>query len=74
MQILILRSVESTYVRVVGIPDDMDDDDAYSKAEEIINRVKQDHPDEWSWEEIEPALEKAGFIALGWIHGPYWDA
>ena len=76
MRTMILRSVDHEYVRVVAAPDRLGDDDAAATlAEFVISFAKQLRPEEWSWEEdIEPALLEAGFEAVSWFHGPYWDA
>jgi hypothetical protein len=73
VEIVILRSTENQYVRIVGAPDEIPMDEALKKVESIISKVKEDNPDDWTWELMQEAFEEAGLTVPEWAHGAYWD-
>jgi hypothetical protein len=68
-KLLLLPSEEYGKIRLVRIPDDVDEHEAFRHATGIIASVEETKPDR-SLEDIEDALEEHGFQLVNFYLGP----
>jgi hypothetical protein len=61
------------YTWPVIIPEGMDDQQAWLAAKNAINRAQEEHPEDWSQDDITPLLEAVGFKVVPYMQGPLWD-
>ena len=65
--ILSFRSADDRdYDKFIQAPDHMSIAEAVPLADKTVAAVKA--TGDWQWNDIEEALEKLGFIAVGWAH------
>ncbi len=68
-QLMVLPSREPGDIRLVTIPEDMEEHEAFRHATGLIARVEESHPD-YGVDGIEDALEEHGFERVEFILGP----
>ena len=71
-KLMILPAKEAGAIRLVRIPDDFEQHEAYRFATGLIAQIEEDNPD-YAWEDIANALEDHGFEPLDFILGPMID-
>lgn len=71
-KIMVLPSRDPHKPRLVSIPEDTEAHEAFRYATGMIAEVEESNPD-YSWEDIEEALEARGFISVPYILGPELD-
>jgi hypothetical protein len=71
-KLLILPSGEFGKIRLVRVPADLDEHEAYRNATGVIASVEEANP-EHTLEDIEDALEDKGFEVMDYILGPELD-
>jgi uncharacterized protein with NAD-binding domain and iron-sulfur cluster len=70
--LMILPAKDSTAIRLVRIPADIEAHEAYRHVTGLIAAVEEQSPD-YRWEEIEGLLEDHGFESVEFILGPALD-
>ncbi|MGD8998987.1 MAG: hypothetical protein PVF75_01115 [Granulosicoccaceae bacterium] len=68
-QLMILPASKFDYIRLLRMPDDMEEHEAYRYATGIIAEVQESEAD-CSWEDIADALETHGFSEVTYTLGP----
>ena len=68
-KVMVLPAAEATKIRLVRLPDDFDEREAYRYVTGLISRVEEADPD-CDWEDIVMVLEEHGFEAIDFILGP----
>ena len=71
-KLMILPATKATDIRLVQIPDDFEEHEAYRHVVGIISQVEEKTPD-YSWEDIAVELEDQQFIPVDFILGPHLD-
>jgi hypothetical protein len=71
-QLLLLPSGKFDKIRLLKIPSDLDEHEAYRNATGVIASVEEANPGH-SLEDIEDALEEKGFEVVDYILGPELD-
>ena len=71
-KLLLLPSGEFGKIRLVKVPDDMDEHEAFRHTTGVIASVEEANSD-CSLEDIEDALEEHGFQLVDYILGPELD-
>ena len=71
-RIMLLPSKEPSDIRLISIPDDLKEQEAYRHATGIIAAIEESQSD-WQWSDIEDALEEHGFQLVEYIMGPALD-
>jgi hypothetical protein len=66
---MILPAATFDYIRLLRLPDDMEEQEAYRYATGIIAEVQESVAD-CSWEDIADALEAHGFSEVTFTLGP----
>ena len=69
---MVLPAAEATKIRLIHLPDDFDEREAYRYVTGLISRVEEADPD-YEWEDIVMVLEEHGFEAIDFILGPSLD-
>jgi hypothetical protein len=69
---MLLPSSEMDKMRVVAIPEDMHEQEAYRHATGVISQVEEANPD-YDWDDIEEALNGHGFESINFVLGPALD-
>ena len=65
-------AAEATKIRLVRLPEDSDEREAYRYVTGLIASVEEADP-EYEWEDIAMVLEEHGFEAIDFILGPSLD-
>lgn len=68
-RLLLLPSADHGRIRLVKVPEDMDEHEAFRHATGVIATVEESRPD-YTLEDIEDALEEHGFHLVNFILGP----
>ena len=68
-QLMILPSTQFGYIRLVKMPADMEEHEAYRYATGIIAEVQQANAD-CCWDDVADALEARGFVEAAFTLGP----
>ncbi len=68
-RLLLLPSGEFGKIRLVNVPNDVDEHEAFRNATGVIALVEESNPNH-SLEDIEDALEEHGFELVNFILGP----
>ena len=71
-KMMILPAAEATSIRLVRLPDDFDEREAYRFVTGLITRVEEADPG-YEWEDIALLLEEHGFEAIDFALGPALD-
>lgn len=70
--LMILPARDSSAIRLVRLPDDFEQHEAYRHVTGLIAQVEEDNPD-YEWEDIATLLEDHGFEPVAFILGPALD-
>lgn len=68
-QLMLLPAKDFDHIRLLRMPDDMEQHEAYRYATGIIAEVQQANADS-CWEDVADALEMRGFSEVGFTLGP----
>jgi len=71
-KLMILPASEFTKIRLVTVPDDIEEHEVYRHVTGLIASVEEDNPD-YTWEDIAALLEDRGFEPVDFILGPALD-
>jgi len=71
-RLMLLPSKSFEQIRLLRIPDDFEDHEAYRLATGVIAEVELNIPG-CSWEDVWDALEEHGFEKLDFVLGPALD-
>ena len=71
-QLMILPARTPADIRLVRIPEDMEEHEAYRYATGVIAAAQESAPDT-DWEDIADALEDHGFEVVSFLLGPELD-
>ena len=71
-RLMILPARDSTAIRLVRVPEEFEQHEAYRHVTGLIASVEEQNPD-YDWEDIAPALEDQGFEPVEFILGPALD-
>jgi len=72
IRLMVLPAKQPEAIQLVKIPQDMEEHEAYRHATGVISGVEEQNPD-YSWEDIEEALEEHGFQKMDFVLGPAVD-
>ncbi len=70
--LMLLPAGKKDDIRLLQIPDDYEEHEAYRHVTGLIAAVEEDNPD-YEWDDIESMLEDKGFVTLDFILGPSLD-
>ena len=68
---MILPASEPTKIRLIKIPDDYEQHEAYRYVTGLIAKA-QENPD-YTWDDVLDLIEERGFEAVGFVLGPSLD-
>lgn len=71
-RLMILPARESTAIRLVRIPEELEQHEAYRHVTGLIASVEEQNPD-CDWEDVAHLLEDHGFEPVDFILGPALD-
>lgn len=69
--LMILPANKVTNIRLIQIPDDIEEHEAYRYVTGLIAKVEENP--EYSWDDILDLLEERGFEAVDFVLGPSLD-
>ncbi|MCK5003282.1 MAG: hypothetical protein KAS57_09665 [Gammaproteobacteria bacterium] len=69
--LMILPASKHEGIRLIQIPDDLEEREAYRYVTGLIAKVEEDS--EYTWEDIQDLLEERGFEAVDFVLGPMLD-
>jgi hypothetical protein len=67
--LMLLPSREFQNMRLVRIPEDFEEHEAFRYATGLIAQAEENNPD-CSWEDIAELLESHGFLSVDFVLGP----
>jgi hypothetical protein len=70
-QLMILPANNTSNIRLIQLPDDFEEHEAYRYVTGLIAKAEED-PD-YSWDDILDLLEERGFEAVDFLLGPSLD-
>jgi len=70
--LMILPAKESTAIRLVRVPDEFEQHEAFRHVTGLIANIEEDDPD-YTWEDIATILEDHGFEPVEFVLGPALD-
>jgi len=71
-RLMVLPAKEVTGIRVVEIPEDIEEHEAYRHVVGLIAQVEEENPD-YDWEDIVVMLEDHQFNPIEFVLGPHLD-
>ena len=71
-RLMLLPAKDATKIRLIQIPEDFEEHEAYRHVVGLITEIEESNPD-YSWEEIATELEDHQFYAVDFILGPHLD-
>ena len=71
-KLMILPAGDSRRIRLVAIPEDIEEHEVFRHVTGLVASVEENGPD-YSWEDIAAVLEDHGFEPLEFILGPALD-
>jgi len=71
-KLMVLPAKEATEIRLVRIPEDFEEHEAYRHVVGIIAQVEEDKPG-YTWEDVAAELEDHDFQVLDFVLGPHLD-
>ena len=71
-KLMILPATAATDIRLLSIPDDIEDHEVFRHVTGLIASVEETNPD-YRWDDIEALLEDHGFESLEFVLGPTLD-
>ncbi|MDT8453220.1 MAG: hypothetical protein RQ936_10845 [Gammaproteobacteria bacterium] len=69
--LMILPANRVTNIRLIKIPDDIEEHEAYRYVTGLIAKVEENP--EYSWDDVLDLLEERGFEAVDFVLGPSLD-
>lgn len=69
--LMILPASKQENIRLIRIPDDIEEREAYRYVTGLIAKVEEDS--EYTWEDIQDLLEERGFESVDFVLGPSLD-
>lgn len=69
---MLLPSREHRNIRLVRIPDDFEEHEAFRHATGLIAQAEDDNP-EYTWDDLAELLEAHGFEPVAFVLGPELD-
>jgi hypothetical protein len=69
--LMILPASKHEGIRLIQIPDDLEEREAYRYVTGLIAKVEEDS--EYTWEDIQDLLEERGFESVDFVLGPSLD-
>ena len=69
--LMILPSNDPSKIRLVQIPDDLEEHEAFRYATGLIAKAEEN--DDYDWEDILDLLEERGFESVEFVLGPWLD-
>lgn len=69
--LMILPANKVTNIRLIQIPDDIEEHEAYRYVTGLIAKVEE--KPEYSWDDVLDLLEERGFEAVDFVLGPSLD-
>lgn len=69
--LMILPANKVTNIRLIKIPDDIEEHEAYRYVTGLIAKVEENS--EYSWDDVLDLLEERGFEAVDFVLGPSLD-
>ncbi|MDT8282640.1 MAG: hypothetical protein RQ982_07480 [Gammaproteobacteria bacterium] len=70
-KLMILPANETTNIRLIRIPEDFEEHEAYRYVTGLIAKAEEDS--DYTWDDIFELLEERGFEAVEFILGPSLD-
>jgi hypothetical protein len=70
--LMILPASEATAIRLVRVPNEFEQHEAFRHVTGLIAEIEEDKPD-YEWDDIAAVLEDHGFEPLQFILGPALD-
>ncbi|HHH43455.1 MAG TPA: hypothetical protein ENK49_04885 [Gammaproteobacteria bacterium] len=70
--LMILPASEPTDIRLVRVPDEFEQHEAYRHVTGLIADIEEENPD-YTWDDIAASLEDHGFEPVDFILGPALD-
>lgn len=71
-RLMILPSKDAAEIRLIQIPEDLEEHEAYRHVVGLISEVEKRQPD-YTWEDIAAVLEDHQFTTVDFILGPHLD-
>ena len=71
-RLMVLPAKDLSAVRVIKIPEDLEEQEAYRHVVGLIAQVEEGNP-EYSWDDIVVELEDHQFYPVDFIMGPHLD-
>ena len=71
-KLMVLPASDVTAIRVIQVPEDFEEHEAYRHVVGLIARVEEENPD-YNWEDIATELEEHQFFPVKFILGPHLD-
>lgn len=71
-KLMVLPASDATAIRVIQVPEDYEEHEAYRHVVSLIARVEEENPD-YDWEDIVSELEGHQFFPVKFILGPHLD-
>jgi hypothetical protein len=71
-RLMILPASEFTNIRLVTVPDDIEEHEVYRHVTGLVASVEEKDPD-YTWEDIAALLDDRGFVPVDFILGPALD-
>ncbi len=71
-RLMLLHSQDPEKTRLVTVPEDFEEHEAFRHVTGLIAEVQEDNP-EWDWEDLLEALEPHGFAPVEFMAGPSLD-
>lgn len=70
--LMILPATNFDAIKLLRIPEDWEEHEAYRYVTGVIASIEEDNPD-YTWDDIEYAFEEKGFESMEFILGPVVD-
>ena len=71
-KLMVLPAKDVKQIRVIQIPEDLEEHEAYRHVVGLISQVEENNSD-YSWDEIVAELEDHQFYPVDFILGPHLD-
>jgi len=71
-KLMVLPAKDVQSIRVVQIPEDFEEHEAYRHVVGLIAKIEEDNP-EYNWDDIIAELEDHQFFPVDFVLGPHLD-
>ena len=68
-KLMIFPSIEHDKIKLMKVPDDFEEHEAYRCATSLISDLQQSNSN-CTWEDVEDVLEEHGFVTVEHVLGP----